>query len=230
MNDELKLRAAMAAVDRVRPGMVLGLGSGSTAHLFVQELGRRLRDRDLRDVVGVPTSWRIERVAREAGVPLTTLNKHPVLDLTVDGADEVSPALDLLKGRGGALLREKIVARASHQTVIVVDSSKLVSRLGERTPIPVEVVRFGWQSVALQLESLGGKPSLRVGPGAEPLVTDEGHCILDCDFGPLEDPGRLAREIRDIVGVVEHGLFLGIAREVIVASPDRVNILTRESR
>ncbi len=227
MNEELKRLAAGEAADRVGSGMILGLGSGSTASRFVEEIGRRLRAGILRDVIGVPTSSRIEEVARGCGLLLTTLDAHPTPDLTVDGADEVDPELNLLKGRGGALLREKIVAMASQRTIIIVDSSKLVSRLGERVPVPVEVVRFGWRAVATKLQSLGGKPSLRTGVEGRPFVTDEGHYILDAEFGALEDPSRLDAEIRGIVGVVEHGLFLGIANEVIVASGDGITVLTR---
>jgi ribose 5-phosphate isomerase A len=163
-------------------------------------------------------------------VLLTTLEAHPLLDLTVDGADEVDPELNLLKGRGGALLREKIVATASRRTVIVVDESKLVSHLGERTPVPVEVVPFGWRSVAARLESLGGTPALRMEDNGRPFVTDGGHYIVDCAFGVLDDPHRVAGEIRSSVGVVEHGLFLGIAHEVIVGGPDGVTTHTGKSR
>lgn len=197
---------------------------------FVQELGRRLADGRLRQVVAVPTSSMIERLAREAGVPLTTLEAHPLLDLTVDGADEVDPKLNLLKGRGGALLQEKIVALASRRTVIMVDESKLVSRLGERTPIPVEVIPFGWRTVAGRLESVGGAPSLRTGDDGRPYVTDSGHYILDCAFGAVDDPHHVARAIRSVVGVVEHGLFLGIAHEVIVGRPDGVITHSVKSR
>ncbi len=208
--------------------MVLGLGSGSTAGAFVEELGRRLGDGRLRDVAGVPTSSGTGRLAREWGVPLTTLEAHPVLDLAVDGADEVDPALNLLKGRGGALLREKIVATASRRVVIIVDDSKRVSRLGERGPVPVVVIPFGWRSVASRLEALGGKPSLRTGDDGRPFVTDDGHYILDCSFGVLDDPQRVAEQLRFVVGLVDHGLFLGIAHEVIVAASDRVSVLTRQ--
>ena len=229
MMEELKQRAAVEAAERVRSGMVLGLGSGSTVRYFVEELGRRLAEGRIRDVVAVPTSSETEHLAHASGVPLATLNGYPTLDLAVDGADEVDLHLDLIKGRGGALLREKIVALAARRLVIIVDASKLVGRLGERVPIPVEVVPFGWGLVAARLGALGGRPLLRKGAEGRPFVTDEGHYILDCAFGSLDNLYRLAEDIRRIVGVVEHGLFLGIAQEVIVAASDGVTVLVRES-
>ncbi len=209
--------------------MRLGLGSGSTVSFFVDELGRRLRDGRVRAIVGVPTSRETERLARDRGVPLTTLEAHPALDLTVDGADEVDPELNLIKGHGGALLREKIVALASERMIAIVDASKLVRGLGEHTPLPVEVVQFGWSAVAARVEALGGKPSRRKAGDGRPFVTDEGHYILDCAFGILRDPRGLAEKLRSIVGVVEHGLFLGIAYEVIVAAPEGIRVLRRGS-
>jgi len=225
--EDLKRTAASRAADLVRSGSVVGLGTGTTAAHVVRRLGERLREGSLREVLGVPTSMATARVARLSGVPLTTLEEHPSLDLTIDGADEVDPALDLIKGRGGALLREKIVALASREVVIVVDHTKRVARLGERAPVPVEVVRFGWAAARAHLESLGARVVLRMGPGSEPFVTEEGHYVLDGHFGPIADPGRLAATIRSRVGVVEHGLFLALATTVLVAGPGGIQEMRR---
>lgn len=225
--DERKRSAAARAVELVLPGMAIGLGTGSTAAHATRLLGERLRSGALRDVVGVPTSDATARIARESGVPLVTLEERPFLDLTIDGADEVDPALDLIKGLGGALLREKIVALSSREVVIVIDSTKQVKRLGERAPVPVEVVRFGWSRARAHLESLGARVVPRALPDGELFVTDEGHYVLDAFFGPIDDPRSLAGKIRSFTGVVEHGLFLGIASRVVVASKDGIKEVAR---
>jgi ribose 5-phosphate isomerase A len=213
---EAKRAAAVRAVDLVRPGMVLGLGTGSTAALAVEEIGRRLADGRLRDLVGVPTSEATERQARALGIPLSTLEQHPALDLTIDGADEVDPARRLIKGGGGALLREKIVATASRRLAIVVDRSKLVERLGATFPLPVEVTPFGWTTHVAPIRAMGGEPVLRTRDGA-PYRTDGGNYILDVRFaGGIDDPERVGAELKARVGVVETGLFLGFEPEVIV--------------
>ena len=213
----------------VKSGMVLGLGSGSTSALMVQAIGRKLREGTLRNVIGVPSSSGIAAVARESGVPLATLDDHPALDLNLDGADEVDPNLDLIKGLGGALLWEKIVATASQQVVILVDDTKLVTRLGTKAPLPVEVVPFGWKSHLAFVESLGGAPTLRTEPNGRPFVTDEGNYILHCRFGggianPVETEARLLGR----AGIVGTGLFLGVAHQVIVGKADGVEVLTRK--
>jgi ribose 5-phosphate isomerase A len=217
--DDLKRRAAERAVDAIRSGMVVGLGTGTTAAHATRSLGERLRDGRLHDVHGVPTSETTAAAARRHGVPLTSLEDVRSLDLTIDGADEVDPGLDLIKGGGGALLREKIVALASRQVVIVADHTKSVPRLGTTSGVPVEIVRFGWTLTRDYLASLGAEVALRTGPEGAPFTTDEGHWILDCTFGPIADPRRLAADLRSWTGVVEHGLFLGIASRVILASP-----------
>ncbi|GIW53383.1 MAG: ribose-5-phosphate isomerase A [Gemmatimonadales bacterium] len=212
-----KRRAALQAVDLVAPGMVLGLGTGSTVRYAIEEIGRRISRGELKDVVGVPTSRATKRLAEEAGIPLAGLNDYPEVDLTIDGADEVDPDRNLIKGHGGALLWEKIVASASRRLVIVVDRSKLVSRLGLTKALPVEVVAFGWRVNQLGLSKLGCDPVLRTGPGGSPFSTDEGHYILDCSFeGGIADPVALEREIKRRPGVVETGLFLGFEPQVIV--------------
>ena len=225
--DELKRGAAVFAVDAVRSGMVVGLGTGSTATYAVHEIAARLADGRLTDVVGVATSEGTARIARERGVPLAGLDERSELDLTIDGADEVDADLDLIKGLGGALLREKLVAYASRRVVIVIDAGKRVDRLGTNAPVPVEVVRFGWTAARSRLERSGARATLRSARSGEPFVTDEGHYIIDCRFGPIADKFRLAEEIRKEPGVVEHGLFLGIATRVIVASPRGIEELER---
>ena len=222
-----------AAADRgaslVQSGMVLGLGSGTTSALMVQALGRKLREGTLRDIVGIPSSSAIAAVARESGIPLATLDERPALDLNLDGADEVDPNLDLIKGLGGALLWEKIVATAAREVVILVDDSKLVSRLGTKAPLPIEVVPFGWKSHLAFIVSLGGAPTLRLEPDGKPFVTDEGNYILHCRFeGGIADPAGLEAKLLGRAGIVGTGLFLGVAHRVIVGKPDGVEVLTRK--
>jgi len=219
----LKQMAAAKAVEAVESGMALGLGSGSTASYAIAMIGERMRNGSLRGIVGVPTSNETARLARQAGIPLTTLQEHPVLDLTIDGADEVDPQLNLIKGRGGALLREKIVARASRCELIVVDESKLVQVLG-KSPVPVEVVPFGWGTYLDALRSLGCEPVLRM-QGAQPYITDEGNYIVDCRFVRIDDPARLECALDLIPGVVENGLFIGLASVVLVATETGVREL-----
>jgi ribose 5-phosphate isomerase A len=220
----LKAAAAARAVEYIEDGMVVGLGTGRTAALLVAEVGRRVQA-GLR-VVGVPTSRVTEQQALRLGIPLSTLDQQPRLDLTIDGADEIEPrTLRLIKGAGGALLREKLVAAASDREVIVADHTKLVDQLGQRFPIPVEVVRFGWHQTAAALERLGCQAPRRESAG-QPFVTDEGHYILDCRFGPLTDPPALAAAMKSIVGVVEHGLFLDLAQTAVVGTPNGVQVFT----
>jgi ribose 5-phosphate isomerase A len=208
--------------------MRLGLGTGSTVAHFLDVLGDRLRDGALAGVVGVPTSVRTEERARELGIPLAELHDAQPLDLTVDGADEVDPGLDLVKGLGGALLREKMVAQASRRLVIMVDDSKQVRRLGAKAPLPVEVVRFGWRAHIGFLEDLGCEPTLRLGRDGSPFVTDNGNHMLDCRFASgMDDPGAVEDALRARAGVVESGLFLGMATAVVVAGSDGVRVLAR---
>ncbi len=224
-----KQMAAERGASLVESGMVLGLGSGSTATLAVQAIGRRLREGSLRNVIGVPSSSAIAAVARDSGVPLTTLDERPILDLDLDGADEVDPNLNLIKGLGGALLWEKIVATASRRVVIFVDGSKLVDRLGTKAPLPVEVIPFGWRTHLAFIESLGGMPELRKNPDGKPFVTDEGNYILHCRFDGIADPEDLDRRLLTRVGVVGTGLFLGIAHQVIIGRTDGVEVRTRRA-
>lgn len=222
--DEEKRKAAVAAADQVRTGMALGLGSGSTVFFYLDELGRRVRE-GLR-VVGVPTSERTAGIAREFGIPLTTFDEHQVLDLAVDGADEVDPQLNLIKGHGGALLREKIIASAAKRLVIIVDSSKTSAALGSNMTLPVEVVPFACALAQSRLAHLGAKPVLRMN-GEQPYVTDNSNWILDCAFEPMADPAGLEAAINRVPGVMENGLFVGMADEVIVARSGSIERLVR---
>ena len=226
--NELKRLAAERAVEQVQSGMRLGLGTGSTAVYVVEGIGRRLRAGSLRDVICVPTSDRTAEQARGLGIPLIGLNElnPPQLDLAIDGADEVAPDLSLIKGLGGAMLREKIVESAARRFVVVVDESKLVDRLGAKGPVPVEVIQFGWRAVVPHLEGLGATVTLRLWPGGgEPFVTDEGNYILDCRFAWIDDPAELDRRIRDHAGAVVTGIFAGMASQVVVAGAGGVRIL-----
>ena len=225
----LKQQAAERAVAYVESGMIVGLGEGSTAAFAVRRIARLLRDGHLRNILGVPCSCKVEARARDLGIPLTTLNEHPIIDLTIDGADEVDPDLNMIKGGGGALLREKIVAQVSRREVIAVDESKLSPALGTHWPVPVEVARFDWRVQVAYLESLGAKPALRLTDDGTPFETDQGNLILDCDFGPIPDPARLAQSLKAHSGIVEHGLFLGLATEVVVASAEGVRHVKRET-
>ena len=222
MGTNLKQLAAARAVEAIRNGMVLGLGTGSTARYATEMIGERLRKGELRDIVGIPTSRETEELAKHVGIPLTTLQEHPVIDLTIDGADEVDPHLNLVKGQGGALLHEKIVARASRQEIIIVDDSKLVKTLGTRSPVAVEVIPFGWGTYAERLRRLGCEPVLRM-HGSTPFLTDEGNYILDCRFAAIGDPEKTEHELNLITGVVENGIFVGLASSVLVASATGVS-------
>jgi ribose 5-phosphate isomerase A len=219
--------AAESAARIVKDGMVIGLGSGSTAEIAIAILADKVKN-GLR-IIGVPTSQKSEQIARGLGIRLATLEDYPELDLTIDGADEVElGSLDLIKGRGGALLREKIVAGASRQLIIVVDESKIVNRLGSHGEVPVEIVSFGWQSTTRRLENLGWKPVLRSEPGDAPFVTDGGHYILDCSFEKGISLQSRAAQLHDTVGVVEHGMFLGMTTEAHVGSATGVRVLRKD--
>jgi len=227
--DQLKRAAAQRAIEEVEDGMVVGLGTGSTAAHVVKGLAARVAA-GLR-VVGIPTSERTAAQARRLGIRIATFAEHQRLNLTIDGADEVQTGtLNLIKGLGGALLREKIVAAASDRLVIVVDQEKLVDQLGQHTPVPVEVTQFGWQVTAAALAKLGCVPERRYAAGEQPYVTDGGNYILDCRFGTLADPGLVERNIAMTVGTVESGLFVGRSSVVVVASTTGVHVLDAPAR
>ncbi|MBC8075476.1 MAG: ribose-5-phosphate isomerase RpiA [Chloroflexales bacterium] len=225
--DALKQRAAKRAVDFVQSGAVVGLGSGSTLRFVLLEIGARLADGRLREIVGVPTSEATAALAGTLHIPLASLDERPALDLAIDGADEIDPQLNLIKGLGGALLREKVVASAAAQFVVVADSSKLVGRLGSRAPLPVEVIPFALAIVRRKLVALGANPRLRATTTGAPFVTDEGNVILDCATGPINDPAAFDVALRRIPGVVEHGLFLGMATQAVVAEAGGVRVVEK---
>jgi ribose 5-phosphate isomerase A len=223
-----KQRAAEAAMEFVRGGMILGLGTGSTADFFLKSLAAALKEGRLRDVRGVPTSRQSERRAEHLGIPIATLAECPHPDLTVDGADEVSPALDLIKGLGGALLREKIVAQNSRQVVIIADASKAVQKLGTHSMLPVEVAPFGHETQPEFFRSIGASPALRHTSEDSVFVTDNGNYIYDCKFANgIADPHALEQSLRRRAGIVETGLFLGIATLALVADDNQVKRITR---
>jgi ribose 5-phosphate isomerase A len=211
--------AGRAAAKLVREGDIVGLGTGSTAHFAVVALGERVKS-GLK-MTGIPTSVQTAGLARQLGIPLTTLEERPEIDITIDGADEVDPQLRLIKGGGGALLREKIVASVTRKMVVVTDSGKIVPVLG-KFPLPVEIIPFAQAVVEKKIADLGATTKLRLKPDSKPFITDEGHHILDCSFGRIEDPPALARALNDLPGVVEHGLFIGLAKVVLVGREGRV--------
>jgi ribose 5-phosphate isomerase A len=221
--DRLKRAAAERAVTFVESGMVLGLGTGSTAAFVIEHLAARVAQG--LTIVAIPTSEHTAELARRLGIPLATFGEHRRIDLAIDGADEVERrSLNLIKGHGGALLREKIVAAASDRFIVVVDDEKLVDRLGEQASVPVEVVQFGWQATAAALTKLGTRPELRQTEGRA-FVTDGGNFILDCHFGRIADPRELEQRVNMVVGVVENGLFVARSSAVVVASERGVDIM-----
>lgn len=224
--EELKRRAACEAASLVEDGMKVGLGTGSTANYFIERLGRRVTEEGLK-IEAIATSSRSEELARKIGIPIMSSFPTVDLDITVDGADEIDPKLNLIKGLGGALLIEKIIAKISRFEVIIADEGKLVKRLGEKSPIPVEVIQFGWEGTLAQFSDMGLEPKLRLldDNSSEPFQTNQGNLILDCFTKPLEDPEIVAREIKSITGVVDHGLFINLAQKAIIAYPDRIGIL-----
>jgi ribose 5-phosphate isomerase A len=225
MSDELKKQAALAALDEIRSGMVVGLGTGSTATHFIRGLGEKVR-KGMR-VVAIPTSEESGRLAEEVGVPLTTFKEHLDIDVTVDGADEVSPHLDLIKGLGGALVREKIVAHASKRVIIVVDDSKLVRQLGAKTLIPVEVINLAAERIIFQLRQLGGEAVVREKNG-RPFISDNGNTIVDWRHGVIDDPAALEKQLKGMTGVVDSGIFAGVASAVIVAASSGIRKIERQ--
>jgi ribose 5-phosphate isomerase A len=222
--------AAEKAVEFVEPGMVVGLGHGSTVGFALRHIALLLGRGELSDILGIPCSRAVKREAMGLGIPLTTLEEHQVIDITIDGADEIDPDLDVIKGGGGALLREKIVAQASRREIIVVDESKFSPVLGTRWPVPVEVISFGWKTQVAYLEAMGARVTVRHDDQGRTFRTDQKNIILDCDFGPISYPNHLAGQLTQRVGIVEHGLFLKMATDAIVAGRDGTRHLTRDGR
>jgi ribose 5-phosphate isomerase A len=221
-NEAEKEAAGRAAAELVRDGDVVGLGTGSTAYFAIVALGERVKA-GLK-IIGIPTSEQTAELARAVGIRLTTLDEHPEIDITIDGADEIDPALNLIKGGGGALLREKVVASASKKMVVVADSGKMVPVLG-KFPLPVEIISLARTVIEKKIASLGATPKLRTFGDGSAYITDNGNQILDCSFRTIADPGALARALSDMPGVVEHGLFIGLASLALVGKGNSVKEL-----
>jgi ribose 5-phosphate isomerase A len=222
-----KRKAAERAVEFLKSGMVVGLGTGSTTGFALEFIGHEIESGRLNDIMGIPSSLQTEKLANGFAITLTALEQHPQIDITIDGADEVDPQLNLIKGGGGALLREKVLAQASHRNVIIVDESKFSPQLGTRWPVPIEVIPFAWKVEANYLKSLGAHVTLRKKNDEDIFTTDQDNFILDCDFGPIENADHLANQISQRAGILEHGLFLGLTTDVIVAGKDGVRHLTK---
>ncbi|MFQ6086688.1 MAG: ribose-5-phosphate isomerase RpiA [Candidatus Bathyarchaeia archaeon] len=225
--EQAKKRAALEAVKHVKNGYVMGLGSGSTAAYAIKEIGKMTRQKNWQ-ILGVPTSYQAMQLATEHGIKITTLQQQPQLDLTIDGADQIDKELNLIKGMGGALTREKIVASASKRVIIVADETKLVNKLGRNHPVPVEVLPFATSTVMLKIRKMKGKPRLRETSGkVGPLVTDNGNFILDADFGPIDAPSELNFQLKSIPGVVETGIFADMADIVYLGTKSAVRKLRK---
>jgi ribose 5-phosphate isomerase A len=223
-----KQRAARAALSHVQSGMVVGLGTGSTAEAFLVELAAAIKSSQLKDIRGVPTSRNSENLARKLAIPLSTLADSPLCDVTVDGADEIAPNLDLIKGLGGALLREKIVAQNSRKLIIIADESKVVPKLGTKAPLPVEVTQFGYETHEAFLKKLGADPKLRIAPGGMVFVTDNANYIYDCHFpGGIKNPRDIETKLEDRAGIVDCGFFLGLATTALIGTQTSVRELRR---
>jgi ribose 5-phosphate isomerase A len=226
--DELKQQAAFCAVEFVKSGMVIGLGSGSTARFAVQRIAARIEAGELENIVGIPSSTQTEILAQELGIPLAGFDEHQQIDINIDGADEVDPELNLIKGGGGALLREKVVAQASRQNIIIVDESKLSPQLGTNWAVPIEVIAFARKVEENFLKSLGSSVTTRCREDGSYFRTDQNNLILDADFGPIADLEKLAALLGSRAGIVENGLFWGLASDVIVAEADGIRQLKRK--
>jgi ribose 5-phosphate isomerase A len=228
--DLYKKQAAAYALDSIKDGMRLGLGTGSTANFVLELLAERLREGQLRDIAGVPTSETTAARARQLGIPLITLADSPTLDLALDGADEIDSELTLIKGLGGALLREKIVARSATRFIVIGAASKQVAALGVKTPVPVEIIEFARPVCTRWIAASGARPVLRTAADGSAFRTDEGHVILDCHFDGIADAEALGQWLHSLPGVVEHGLFVGMAELAIIAGPDGVREIVPASQ
>jgi len=222
---KLKKTAAEHAVEQIESGMLIGLGVGSTAIHAVNKIAELIDNGKLKDIKAIACSKDTHEHAVRLGIPITLFEKSKLIDLTIDGADEVDQNLNLIKGGGGALLREKIVAQSTKHQIIVVDDSKISTHLGENFPLPIETLEFGWKSHIDFLEDLGGHPELRMLSNGLPYKTDQGNLIIDCDFGPIPNPGKLDFMLNQRAGIIEHGLFLGLTSEVIIASSTGINTI-----
>ena len=225
----LKEQAAHKAVEEIQSGMVVGLGTGSTVFYALQKISHLIKTGELENIVGIPSSKQTEKIANELGIPLTNFTEHKRIDLTIDGADEVDKYLNLIKGGGGALLREKILAQASKKLIIIIDESKLSPKLGKRWGVPIEVIKFAYPIEIEFLKTLAGEPELRKYDNLdEPVITDEGNYIIDVNFGTIGNPFELASKLDSRAGIVEHGLFLHLASKVIVAGKEGIKIMEKK--
>lgn len=229
-SERFKYQAAQYAVNYLDSGMIIGLGHGSTAMEALKLIAGKMRDGSLRNILCIPASSEVEKTAIKFGLPLTILNHYPGIDITIDGADEVNSALNLIKGGGGALLREKILARASNREMIIVDESKLSKVLGTKHPVPVEVISFGWRYQVAFLENLGAKVKMRLSAKGSPFITDQGNMILDCNFGPIADPAQLVAKINEQAGIVEHGLFINLTDDLVIAGEKGIRHLRKREQ
>ncbi|MBU1678938.1 MAG: ribose-5-phosphate isomerase RpiA [Bacteroidetes bacterium] len=227
IKDDLKKLAAETAVAEIKSGMIVGLGTGSTVKFALEKISDLLKMGTIKNIIGIPTSLATEKHAGQLGIPLGKMEDYSRIDLTIDGADEVDEELNLIKGGGGALLREKIVAQASKKVLIIVDDTKVSKRIGEKWAVPIEVIKFALTSEMEFLSKRCTKVDLRLDEKSQPCITDEGNFILDANFGRIENPGKLSLELNQRAGIVENGLFVGIADKVIIASENGIREFTR---
>ncbi len=225
--ERFKMQSAKEAVSHIKSGMVVGLGTGSTVKYALEFLGKMIRDGELKDIVGIPSSRETEKISIEQGIPLGDLKEYSEIDVTVDGADEVDNDLNLIKGGGGALLREKIIAQASKRNIIIVDETKITERLGTRFYLPVEVIPFGYGTEERFLKSIGAHVKLRLKEDSTPFETDQGNYILECNLGPIEDIEGLSNILDARAGIMAHGLFIGLATDVIVSGAGGIRHIKR---
>ncbi len=227
MSEEFKKLAAEKAVEEIQSGMLIGLGSGSTFYYALQKIGKLIKTGELQNIVAIPSSKNTEKIARDLNIPLITFKEKQEIDITIDGADEVDKYLNLIKGGGAAHLREKVIAQASKRLIIIVDESKLSEKLGTNWAVPVEVLQFAYPLEKKFLESINGKPVLRIYQSGEPVITDEGNFILDTNFGVIQNPFELAEKLENRAGIIEHGIFLKLTSKVIVAGKNGIKILEK---
>ncbi|MFZ1291079.1 MAG: ribose-5-phosphate isomerase RpiA [Melioribacteraceae bacterium] len=227
MSEEFKKLAAEKAVEEIQSGMLIGLGSGSTFYYALQKISKLIKTGELQNIVAIPSSKNTEKIARDLNIPLITFKEKQEIDITIDGADEVDKYLNLIKGGGAAHLREKVIAQASKRLIIIVDESKLSEKLGTNWAVPVEVLQFAYPLEKKFLESINGKPVLRIYQSGEPVITDEGNFILDTNFGVIQNPFELAEKLENRAGIIEHGIFLKLTSKVIVAGKNGIKILEK---
>jgi len=227
-SEKLKKEAAEKAVEEIKSGMVVGLGTGSTVFYALHKISELLINGKLTNIVGIPSSKLTEKIANELQIPLATFEDYQTIDVTIDGADEVDKYFNLIKGGGGALLREKILAQASKRLIIIIDESKLSPKLGDRWAVPIEVIKFSYRLEEEFIKTIPGKPILRKFDNGEPVITDEGNYIIDANFGRLQNPFQLAEQLENRAGIVEHGLFLHLTNKIIVAGKDGIRVLEKK--